>query len=583
MANGKDPKNVLKSDSIYNLNLLDSVVNKYRLILTGEDHRFASKNVKLELQMLKYLNEKADFKNLILELGYSRGYVLDQYVNNDSTYLDVLGSQTSYIYTKFCKDLRTFNLSLPIEKRIRVHGVDIERFPKEAALLMAHLLPADSVEVPVDIALLCESLRMYSKYVNSVYGGYDSDRNDRTDEMDGNIYYPYALYNHGYNNRAFIDSLVNGVEQFKSSFQAYLGQNFDVFIKSHETLKQNRIYQSYERLPQEQVFREMTMAANLEKLMDADSTSKYFGQFGKCHVLANGEYADCDWYNMKPLAHRITSKKYKGQLIAINLLYRSYGIKEYDYLDDCRKWLDTLDYNNGFHLYQPNDTCFKGAFNYVITVHSIYKEYVKHDEKLKTYYTALDLSVGRADYNFDALNQSLFSGKVKGFNPNMNRYGFNVHINEPYYLSFELGAFYNQSQTIQNGKTKMTLSGFSVYEAFGSQLVQSKHFSVSLHGMLAYNRFKLTISEDTASPLVANSFERNTYRYANNAITAGVLMDMRILLLNNLGLTFKGYYQFDPSFYRWRMSGGFNALDSVSPKTSHTTFGATAGLSIYFY
>ncbi|MFM6984948.1 MAG: hypothetical protein ACKOXF_12495 [Chitinophagaceae bacterium] len=72
--------------NIAQLNQLDSVDKSVRVFLGGENHNYWSENNLIELKMIKHLHKTRGVRNLVIELGYARGYLLDRYINDDSTY-----------------------------------------------------------------------------------------------------------------------------------------------------------------------------------------------------------------------------------------------------------------------------------------------------------------------------------------------------------------------------------------------------------------------------------------------------------------------------------------------------------------
>ncbi|NQW43292.1 MAG: hypothetical protein HQ463_07670 [Bacteroidetes bacterium] len=163
---------------ILGLNKLDSIVNNYTVFFTGENHSYANQNSNIELKILKYLNEKAGVRNLLIELGFSRGYMLNKYINDDTSYFKNMEGTTATKYLNLYKKLRTYNLSLPLEKRIKFHGIDLERFADDGPVLLNRLIPKDKA-VPKAIDFQIEVLKSYAYYIgvkNKSYNDYEEQK-----------------------------------------------------------------------------------------------------------------------------------------------------------------------------------------------------------------------------------------------------------------------------------------------------------------------------------------------------------------------------------------------------------------------
>lgn len=111
-----------------------------RVFLVGELLGVADTNP-TDLALLDYLNRVAGVRTYVGELSYAHAALLNRYLaTGDTRILDFIfkqmeGSNTCSVQKRQSWiDLRNWNLSLPPDRRIRIVGVDFERFRPELTL-----------------------------------------------------------------------------------------------------------------------------------------------------------------------------------------------------------------------------------------------------------------------------------------------------------------------------------------------------------------------------------------------------------------------------------------------------------------
>lgn len=570
---------ILRNDTIKGLDILTEALKSHRIVLSGEDHRYAKANVNLELSLMKFLHQNGDFRNLILELGYSRGYLVDRYINNleDSTLEDVLGYRTLDVFNNYFEDLRTYNLSLPPERRIHVHGIDVERFPVESVILLNYLMPADSVaNLPENIAILMESIRVFTNYKKSLY-------EDKEINYDEEYYYSDDYGIRTYRNQQFLDTLAEQLKKNKEAIVSfYASKNDKKVIESIiESFLENQIYHSYMRLPQEHIFRETRMTEHFMKLLKEDSAAKFYGQFGSCHINQTKEDANrCFWYDMKSMAGRLKEKGQQPLSIAISYDNR-------DLRSSCMEnYMGQLG-ENELRLFKVVDSCYKGKYQFVIVSRntSYYMNYAgrqRNERFFRSDYAQFSVSYGYTNMDFDALNRSLFSNNSNGFKQ-IRRLGISGNFVSDNIL-FGFGYWGNQTQKITVGKKNYALSGYMISERFAFTSPIKNWMALDLGYDFSFSRLKLKQSGDSLLVPQNNGFDsKNELDYVNNAITIGLFSELKFRIGRAIGAFGGVRYQLDPSFYRWRKAGVYHPLIATSPKTSHGGFSFSFGLNLYIF
>ena len=147
--------------------LLDTVVGHYNIFFSGENHQFRASNAKLELKLLKYLHRSADVKHLLLEFGYTSGYLIDRYVCNDDTVAyNILKAYFAETYLWLFTGVKEFNSTLDSANKIRVHGIDFEDNMYFTVKTILKIMP--DKEAPNEIGLQIETLRnMSARYTEN--------------------------------------------------------------------------------------------------------------------------------------------------------------------------------------------------------------------------------------------------------------------------------------------------------------------------------------------------------------------------------------------------------------------------------
>lgn len=570
--------------NIAQLNQLDSVDKSVRVFMGGENHNYWSENNLIELKMIKHLHKTRGVRNLVIELGYARGYLLDRYINDDSTYYSLLDNNTAYQYLHFYQELRAFNQSLPLDQRIHVYGVDVERFPDDAPILLSHLLKKEQ-KVPASIEFLTEVIHSYAAYSKDRYYNYYYQDNDFNNEIDDGYY----IDENTFMDNKVIDSVLVEYSRNRLAFHQYLGADSVVFKNTIKSMKEFRTYFGYSRMPHQYIYRERFMFNNMMTLLNDDSTSKFYGQFGRCHVSQKKLEKECDWWDNSALAKRLNDSKYKDQIVSIGIFYKNslssdVTFNDWEMNDAVRKYIDSSA-NDEFSLMkiEPTDSFLSPLYNFILVANSCGDECYE-TIKISHDFIALDLNYGQANYNFNTLNKGLTGDTIPGFNQQVKYYNFTMFSSTDKFVNvFDVRVM--QTQKLRNGNLQYTLNGYSILEGFGYNPSFSKYFAVSPYVLLGYSRSSLRIQNDSFIHPISPAFSNvNKLRYANSAFTAGLGLDLRLNFTSFLGLNIKAQVLTDPSSKYWRrVESYFSTLDKQSPKTSLFNYGVSAGLSILLF
>ena len=132
------------------LPMLDSILDRYQFFFMGEEH-WKTINTEIQWSFLRYLHQQAGVRNLIVEGGYSFGFLLNQYLSSGDegilkkalTNIPVCPEDQRSMYRRIYR----YNQNLDPEDRIQVTGIDVEHSP-ELVLQVLYTLRPEAKEVP---------------------------------------------------------------------------------------------------------------------------------------------------------------------------------------------------------------------------------------------------------------------------------------------------------------------------------------------------------------------------------------------------------------------------------------------------
>ncbi len=266
-----------EAEGLYELPLLDSVIDRYQFFFMGEEH-WKTINTQLQLSFLLYLHQKAGVQNLIVEGGYSFGFLINEYLRTGNegilrkalTNIPVCPEDQRAMY----RQLYAYNQKLDPEDRIQVTGIDVEHSP-ELALQALYTLRPDDREVP----------RRIRKQLHQLAELHES---------------PYIVKS---DVRRFFKRFARSVERHAEEHRDYWGADFGrVALLAENTLA------GYDfKLIKAMIFedtwqeREAQMFRNFVVLQPYMANGGYFAQFG---VLHTDLYQSSQW-EFPTLAQRL--------------------------------------------------------------------------------------------------------------------------------------------------------------------------------------------------------------------------------------------------------------------------------------
>lgn len=545
------------------LESLDLDLDQFNVYLAGENHGYRYANTKMQLELLKYLNKTQGVRALLMEFGYSRGFMVDQYINNiaDSNLLSVFEIYSFKEYSYFYQELRKYNLQQQPSNRIHVYGIDVERF---YALSLHLLMKQFKTIIPHDsIALHFEALRGLASYKQHKY--VKNQAKSRAISYNTNSFYAKAT---------IIDVLKN-MDDFPQYWEAMLKGDKQVYLRIVQELKDYITYRSYENQTQQYVYRERYMYSNFKKFHKEHPGVKAFGQFGRCHVSSSRIDEACNWYSFDALATRInsdTSSWLNGRVCSLPYFYKDDKTFESS-IKDNGKIADILNKSlemDTFVLIKVlNDSNLFGNYykwyNYIISINKT-TELDRKDftEEIDTIEEAKE-----SDNDFFAIfagyRYSQFDGaQLIAFLTQKSYTGFNASMPSIYFgmgnlslqswtLDYAGGIYLKQDIYSNTDTSNLNFKGGYFLSNVGYNVLKSKYIFLRPMFGIGVNSFTMTIEQEGSkqNPRL-NYFGaplREEFSTTQFIMDGGLEMIFRIKVI---GLGLKYGYQYAIGNSKWK-------------------------------
>ncbi|MDG0974813.1 MAG: erythromycin esterase family protein [Crocinitomicaceae bacterium] len=287
------------------LEILDSVVQDKRIVLTGENHQFNVTNNVLKFNLILYLYEKG-FRYFVLEFGQGIGYLANQYVTEgDEEAIDILDAGTPDYVPNYLSDLlfplREFNKDKAPEDQVKIVGADLTRYPIYSLRAMARIIQQSNCEK--DLALFYEDINVVASARPT------NDRLGFTGRIQNLEDFDIKAGFKSYQNRLFELSVRNLISDFYKDtirFERALGHDYADFKFLLDELKTTvEWYKRDNVVIQSHVDRERHLEKRILGIFENDSMAKVAGQFGRCHVRLSDFDQDCYAFDMISVTERL--------------------------------------------------------------------------------------------------------------------------------------------------------------------------------------------------------------------------------------------------------------------------------------
>ena len=286
------PISLLPDSQAGGFDLLRPTLPDYRFFFTAEQH-WRTINTDIQLAFLRYLHQEAGVRHLILEGGYSYGYLLNRYLETGDlrllrkvvTNLPVCPEDQMEMF----EALYALNQSLPAADRIEVTGIDLEHAPELAIQALHTMLPAG--DPPKAIARRIAQIR----------------------ELHQSPYYDRREV------KRYFQRLQRDLVRHEAAYRAYWGEDYPLVGMIADNVIQGLGFGVVRAMIFKEKWqeRESRMYHNFQLLAPRLKPGNYFAQFGALHTDIEASF---NW-TFPSLAHRLNfypESPVAGQVLTIS-------------------------------------------------------------------------------------------------------------------------------------------------------------------------------------------------------------------------------------------------------------------------
>ncbi|MDP5171208.1 MAG: hypothetical protein NWR72_13270 [Bacteroidia bacterium] len=249
----------LEDPEYQSFGMLDTIVPGYSFFFTAEQH-WRSINTQIQFSFLRYLHQHANVRHLIVEGGYSYGFLLNEYISSgDEQLLDKVMKDVPICPENqkvLFRNIHDYNRYLPEADKIEVTGIDLEHSPVLVLQTLNRLLPTE------------EPPRKIRKYITELK------------ELHASPYYNEAEV------KKFFKRFAKHVERHSTDYVAYWDKDFPIFAMIVENSVQGFQFTwlrstLFQKSWQE---RETSMYRNFLTIAPTLKAGNYYAQFGALHT-----------------------------------------------------------------------------------------------------------------------------------------------------------------------------------------------------------------------------------------------------------------------------------------------------------
>jgi len=552
-------------------------LEKYKVFFTGENHQFGAVNSMLEYKILAYLNKTQNVNHFLFEQGPAIGYVMTGIVmDNNTRYKSFLKDKYSPHFYELIMDIKRLNTKIDSASRIKVHGIDVERFPAFSIFALNDIV--DSLSIDNETGLIYESIQalVSSEFLDAtpdeIYNKGGEGVNLTGDKVDA-----WKTF----------ETIISESEKHADLLRVELGDKYEIYSQIIESVSKGQEWFISEREGSlaAPVIRERYMYRQFTKVYSEYPNSKFYGQFGRCHLHADKKAKRCYSHDLKSIANRINTSSDStlfGTVLAIPVYYKngqSFDERTIKSLkldsrfeEDDKVYLIDLDYLNGDNPLIG----FGGELPYaILNTYEKSNNLKNYDFGLKLTEYHLGVYYGRSFFNnLEKLNFELEKIGVPGFTNKFETYTFvfdYIVMNE---TGVHLG--FNYIPAVSNND-RFILKGYSFIYG-GNYPFGNEFFMTAIGVNMSYgNMTLLEQGKDGALPNLIQQSGNNLTVYTNDIFTLDPNLDFRITL-PVISINARIGYSFDLSGKYWKLDGKMKDFTQTSFSAPYIQVGLSLNL-----
>lgn len=565
------------SDSHDGFKVFGDTLNSYQVYMTGENHMYATFNTELQLKFLNYLYETQGVRHFLFEQSPAVGYIINKAsIEGKKSSLTYLKDNFYGPFYKMVKKIVEFNEEVDSSEQIKVHGIDVERFPFFSLYALKEMV--DTVDKTFEGGEVLEQI-MALATSEFEFAGAHAFYGEDTD----------GFQNFGFGDVSAwgtLSSIIRGCEEYHENISKALGNDGPIFFAIIESLNKGREWYVTERKGdvKSPIVRERYMATEFKRLYEADPTGKFYGQFGRCHIHRDANSKHCYQYYMNSIGNRMEEvvKELEGKVLVIPVYYsnsedhdleiiNSLDLKD-KILTDYETYLVDITYKNGDHTIQG----FYGDLPFVI---------ISNEKRDIDANFGFSWNIQLNEFHLGAYYGYSYFPKIrKTLNPEMANIGANNFTNKfvtytfgyDYFVQNNFGTrgYVSVFPRVSNGDN-FSLNGY--YASLGSYVpFGNKWITAAIGYDWGYGKMFLKEQADNTNPNLVQSGGNNVVTYSNDMFIFDFNSELR-LTLPFISFNFKAGYAFDLSGKYWRLDGKMK--DFAKSSWSHPYIQAGASLN----
>lgn len=555
----------------------NSELDQYKIYFTGENHQFGKVNSSFEFKFLTYLNKNQNVNHFLFEQSPAIGYIMTGItIDNNSRFKSYLKEKYSTHFYELVMDVKRYNTKIDSNNRIRVHGIDVERFPAFSIFALNDII--DSLSVDGETGLIYESIQalVTSEFIDAspdeIYNGGGMGVNLTGDPVDA-----WKTF----------ETIIFESEKHKKELEKELGDKYEIYSQIIESVSKGHEWYVSEREGDlsAPVTRERFMYSQFLKVHAKYPESKFYGQFGRCHLHADKKAKRCYSHDLKSIASRINTSSdstLAGKVLAIPVYYRE--AQNFDEkIIESLKLDERFTEGNKIYLidleYLNNDNPLVG-FGETLPF-AILNTYKKNNDEL-----AYDFGYTLTEYHLGVYHGRIFFNKLDKLNFELDKIGVPGFTNkfETYSVVFDYIAMnetgvhfgFNYMPAVSNND-RFSLKGYT-FSYGGNYPFGNEYLMAAIGVNMSYGN--MTLLEEGVDGSVSNLIQKNGNNltaYKNDIFTLDPNLDLR-LTLPVISINGRIGYGFDLSGKYWKLDGKMKNFTKTSFSAPYIQLGLSLNL-----
>lgn len=566
----------LDSEDFAEFEIFEDSLDDYSVYFTGENHMFLEFNTQFQFKLLQYLHMEQGVNHFLVEQSPGLTYIMNKVVLEDkTTHMHYLSDVLFEPFEEMVGNIHTYNQALPDSSKIQFHGIDVERFPGFSVYALNLMI--DTFDIHFEGGEVFEQIKALnsSEFKNAGAATFYANPQDDFTFGFGQV-----------NAYESLQSIIRTAGDYRASIAEKLGADSTMFFSMIESLEIGQEWYLTEQNGdvKSPIIRERFMAREFERIYVQNPDSKYYGQFGRCHLHKDQQAKGCYDYYMNSIANRINelNPSLKNEVLVIPVFYTK--SKKFDkdiinslklnekYTESEETYIIDLAYKNGDH----SIVGFYNTLPFVIISNAEKSDKMFYGYDWDTYIEEYHLgaSLGYSYFRkLNNLNAVLESQSLPTFDRQVLSYSFHAD----YFLLKDRGTSFGFTYypEFSNGD-RLRMKGFKVTTG-SSYPFGNRYFLAAIGLDFGYGQMKMVETQENGDPNIIQVDGVNETVYRNDIFTIDPNLQLRITL-PIISLNARAGYAFDVSGKYWKLYDKVKDFTKTSFSAPYLMVGASINL-----